>query len=168
MVQDQTKREAIARAVQERFDAPSYETRTRQQAQQETDPSRRRLLRLAADFFADVAQAPVLIIPCLYQVASPNSDPRSLLAGSSIYGAVQNLMLAARAQGLGTVLTTFHAGIEDVLRQQLNLPEEAVPVCVVPVGYPDGQTFGPTTRRPVETVAYWDDWGAVRNRSEAA
>jgi nitroreductase len=75
---------------------------------------------------------------------------------------VQNLMLAARAEGLGTVLTTFNIHIEDVLRREFDLPENAKPVAVIPVGYPDGQRFGPTTRKPVESVTFWDQWGATR------
>jgi nitroreductase len=160
VVQDEAKRTAIARAVQARFAGPGNLERMRQRAAQEQDPTARRMLQGAAHFFADVAKAPVLIIPCLYQVTSPTNDPRSLLAGSSIYGAVQNMMLAARAQGLGTVLTTFQAGIEGVLRREFGLPEDAVPVAVVPVGYPaEGQRFGPTTRKLVQEVAYWDGWG---------
>ena len=160
VARDQAKREAIARAVRERVG-----DRVRQLAEKEEDPSHRRTLLGAAGFFDDVAKAPVLIIPCLYGVTSPSDDPHTLLAGSSIYGAVQNLMLAARAQGLGTVLTTIQPGIDDILRQQFHLPDDAVPACIVPVGYPDGQRFGPTNRRPVETVSYWDDWGAARSRA---
>ena len=164
IVQDRAKREAIADAVRGRFVVEALE-QMRQRAGSEQDPARQRLIRRAADFFANVAQAPVLIIPCLYKVTSPNSDTGSLLAGSSIYGAVQNLMLAARAQGLGTVLTTFQRGIEETLRRELHFPGDAVPVCVVPVGYPDGQRFGPTNRRPVESVTNWDDWGVARART---
>jgi len=55
----------------------------------------------------NVTSAPVLIIACLVALTSPTSDINSLFAGASIDAAVQNLMLAARAQDLGTVLTTF-------------------------------------------------------------
>ena len=165
VVRDQTKREVLAQTVRARFDSGGRLEQMRQRAQKMEDASQRRMLLRAADFFANVAQAPVLIIPCLVGVTSPTADARSLLAGSSIYGAVQNLMLAARAQGLGTVLTTFQASIEDVLRKEFHLPEGAVPVCIVPVGYPDGQRFGPTTRKPPEAVTHWDDWGALKARA---
>ncbi|MSQ13304.1 MAG: nitroreductase family protein [Dehalococcoidia bacterium] len=166
VVREQAKRQAIARAVRALFSTGGGTTRMRERATAERDPSQRRVMLTAADFFDDVAAAPVLIIPCLVGVTSPTTDARSLLAGSSIYGAVQNMMLAARAEGLGTVLTTFQAGIEDMLRREFHLPPEAVPVAVVPVGYPDRQRFGPTTRKPVDTVTYWDDWGATRKRGE--
>jgi len=166
VVRDRGKRESIASAVRASFQARGGGVeQIRQRAECDTDPMRRRMMLTVADFFADVSQAPVLIIPCLVGVTSPTTDARSLLAGSSIYGAVQNMMLAARALGLGTVLTTFQAGIEDFFRREFHLPPESVPVAVVPVGYPDRQRFGPTTRKPVDTVTYWDDWGAARKRA---
>ena len=107
------------------------------------DPSRRLTLRRAVEFFKDAGAAPVIIIPCLVNVSSPTDDPQQLLAGSSIYGAVQNMMLAARAKGIGTVLTTFQPMIDGTLRERLGIPPEAVPTCIVPMGYPDEQRFGP-------------------------
>jgi nitroreductase len=161
VVQDQAKREAIARAVRQYFEEAGSLENMRRDAEQLEDPIRRRMMVGAADFFENVAAAPVLIIPCLVGITSPVTDGMSLLAGSSIYGAVQNMMLAARAQGLGTVLTTFNSFMEDTLRAEFHIPDNAIPTCVVPVGYPDGQRFGPTTRKPPEEVTFWDDWGAT-------
>jgi nitroreductase len=126
--------------------------------------SQRRMRRASVAFRHDVASAPVIIIPCLVNPTSPSKDINSLWAGSSIYGAVQNMMLAARAQGLGTVLTTFNIQLEDFIRREFEIPPEARPVAVIPVGYPDGLNFGPTTRKPVDSVTYWDNWGATRSR----
>jgi nitroreductase len=126
--------------------------------------SRRGDLEDARSFMENVTSAPVLIIACLVALTSPTSDINSLFAGASIYAAVQNLMLAARAQDLGTVLTTFNIWIEDVLRAEFGLPDDAKPVAIIPVGYPDGQRFGPTTRKPVETVTFWESWGSTRQR----
>ena len=159
VVRDEAKRAMIAREVREYARSTDMLEEMSEDMQRTEDPSRKRLLRLAMEFFQDMSGAPVLIIPCLLDIASPVDDSWTLVAGSSIYGAVQNLMLAARAQGLGTVLTTIHPYIEDMLHRELHIPEGAVPVCVVPVGYPDGQRFGPTTRKPAQTVTYWDDWG---------
>jgi nitroreductase len=104
--------------------------------------------------------APVFVVPCLAGVTSP--APEGLLAGSSIYQAVQNLMLAARGLGLGTVMTTFQAGIPE-LREWLKLPENATPAALIPLGYPDAN-FGPVNRKPVEQVTHWETWGAARAR----
>jgi F420 biosynthesis protein FbiB-like protein len=160
VVQDAAKREAIARAIRERMDDPAQ---GRAEAQQ-LDPVRRRMRLASIAFRENVASAPVLIIPCLVAPTSPTRDINHLFAGSSIYAAVQNLMLAARALGLGTVLTTFNIRIEDVIRQEFDVPDDAKPVAVIPVGYPDGQRFGPTTRKPVESVTFWNAWGATRAR----
>ncbi len=165
VVRDDARRAIIAGAVRGYYDASDRWQQLQSNLDRSNDPSHRRTLRRVIDFVGNIAAAPVLIVPCLVGIASPDTDPRSLLSGSSIYGAVQNMMLAARAQGLGTVLTTFHKFIEDKLRAEFHLPENAVPVCVVPVGYPEGQRFGPTTRKPVETVTYWDDWGATAPRT---
>jgi F420 biosynthesis protein FbiB-like protein len=128
-----------------------------------TDPTRRRMRLGSIAFRENVASAPLLIIPCLVRPSSPSSDVNSLFAGSSIYGAVQNLMLAARAQGLGTLMTTFNIAIEPVIRKEFGLPDDAKPVAVIPVGYPaEGEHFGPTSRKPAESVTYWDGWGATR------
>jgi nitroreductase len=121
------------------------------------DKTQRLMLRGARAFFSQLEKAPVLIIPCLYQLASPTQDPTTLTAGSSIYMAVQNLMLSARALGLGTVMTTAHGMIEPTLREATRMPDDAYPVALIPLGYPDAN-FGPTTRKPVSEVLRWNTW----------
>ncbi len=128
-----------------------------EQGQTAADKTQRLMLRGAKRLFTQLDLAPVFIIPCLYQVASPTNDPNSLLAGSSIYEAVQNLLLATRALGLGAVLTTFQAGIEPELRELLALPDDTKPAALIPLGFP-AANFGPTTRRPVEEVLHWERW----------
>ena len=166
VVRDQAKREAVARAVRERLEADGRLQEMRQNAEQLETASRRLSVRRAVELFENLAAAPVLIIPCLIGVTSPVSEARSLFAGSSIYGAVQNLMLAARALGVGTVLTTPNIYVEEMLVKEFHLPENAIPACIIPVGFPDGQRFGPTTRKPAKTVTYWDDWGAAADRRD--
>jgi len=85
-------------------------------------------------------------------------SPEGLLAGSSIYPSIQNLMLAARAEGLGTVLTTPQEGIMELLRTELGIPAEARPVAIIPMGWP-AVNFGPVTRKPVNEFLHWDRWG---------
>jgi F420 biosynthesis protein FbiB-like protein len=162
VVSDLAKRETIAQAVRERMRERMGDPAQGRAEAERMDPTRRRMRLASIAFRENVTSAPVLIIPCLVAPTSPSTDATNLFTGSSIYGAVQNLMLAARAEGLGTVLTTFNIHIEDVLRREFDLPENAKPVAVIPVGYPDGQRFGPTTRKPVESVTFWDQWGATR------
>ncbi|MCC7366317.1 MAG: nitroreductase family protein [Dehalococcoidia bacterium] len=102
-------------------------------------------------------EAPVLIIPCGF-LLDINSG---IASGSSIYPAVQNILLAARALGLGAALTTLHRQDEGAVRELLGIPENAHVACVIPVGWPMGK-FGPVNRKPPEEVTYWDHWGAKR------
>ncbi|MDO8613369.1 MAG: nitroreductase family protein, partial [Dehalococcoidia bacterium] len=80
-----------------------------------------------------------------------------------VYPAVQNLMLAARALGLGATLTTLHRAHEDEVKQLLGIPDGVETMCLIPVGYPEGK-FGPTTRIPAERVTFWEKWGGARER----
>jgi nitroreductase len=107
-------------------------------------------------------EAPVWIFPVLRNAADATS-PR---VGSSIYGAVQHLLLAARAYGLGTSLTTLYGGHEDELRELLGLPQDALTMALIPLGYPAKGRWAEPVRRPVEEVVHWNRWDAVRPRSE--
>ena len=127
------------------------------QGQQVEDKGQRLMMKGAQAFFSSLARAPVIVIPCLYQLASPTPDPTSLEAGSSIYMAVQNLMLSARGLGLGTVMTTAHSLIDQPLRQATGIPDDAHPVALIPLGYPDAN-FGPTNRKPLDEILCWNQW----------
>lgn len=78
--------------------------------------------------------------------------------GSSVIPAVQNLMLAARALGIGSVPTTLHPQVMERVYALLGVPADAEFHLCIPLGYPRGR-FGPTTRRPVGEVTYLDRWG---------
>ena len=121
------------------------------------DRSLRLILKGAREFFQSLERAPALIIPCLHGLSSPTTEPDSLLAGSSIYMAVQNLLLAARAVGLGTVMTTAQGMIDRPLRETLGIPDDAVPAALIPIGFPDAN-FGPTRRKPVADVLRFNAW----------
>jgi len=104
--------------------------------------------------FADV---PVLIMVC-YVNAGTGEPPAGPLRYSSIFPAVQNLMLAARAFGLGTVLTTLHKRHDAEVKELLAIPEDVQTVCLIPLGYA-ARPFGPLRRRPWREVSYFDRWG---------
>jgi len=119
--------------------------------------------------FDHMGEAPILIVPCLKATVFPGAaglpdDVKARmagaarLAGSSIYPAVQNIILACRAFGLGTVLTTIHAFYEDETREILNLPADVLSYALMPVGYPKGK-HGPISRKPLSEVACLDSYG---------
>lgn len=155
VITDDDKRQLLADAIrtsfQQRFGGQ------RPDPEQIEDPVQRRMMRGAFRLFDNFAAAPVLIIPCLLKVQSP--APEGLLAGSSIYPSIQNLMLAARAEGLGTVLTTPQDGIRDLLASEIGIPDEATPVAIIPLGWP-AVPFGPVNRKPVEQFLHWNGWQA--------
>ncbi len=76
----------------------------------------------------------------------------------SIYPCVQNILLAARALGLGASLTTMHQMFEVEMQEHFGVPDEFGIVAVIPIGYPKGR-FGPVSREPVETKTHYERWG---------
>ena len=79
----------------------------------------------------------------------------SRTAGSSIYPAVQNMLLAARALGLGATLTTLYLTFEKEVEAVLGLPADVHSYALLPIGYPMGR-FGPVRRVPVADIVYED------------
>ncbi|GEL23862.1 oxidoreductase [Pseudonocardia sulfidoxydans NBRC 16205] len=120
---------------------------------------------LGAEHLAEhLEDAPVWVFPVLRGAAAA-TDP---MTGASVYGAVQNLCLAARAHGLGTSLTTLYRGHEDELRELLGLPDDALTMALIPIGRPARGRWAQPRRRPVEEVVHWDRWGATRTRDTGA
>ncbi len=105
----------------------------------------------AADHLANhLEEAPVWILPVLLGAAR-STNPR---LGSSIYGAVQQLMLAARAYGIGSTLTTLHTGHEAEVRELLGLPDDALTMALIPLGYPVRGRWAQPKRRPLDEVVF--------------
>jgi nitroreductase len=111
-----------------------------------------RMLAAAEHLAAHIDEAPVWIVPCL-QGATPTRT-----AGSSIYPAVQNMLLAARALGLGATLTTLYLAFEKEVEAALGLPADWHSYALIPIGYPLGR-FGPVRRVALAEVVFEDRWG---------
>ncbi|MGE0824962.1 MAG: nitroreductase family protein [Candidatus Binatia bacterium] len=122
----------------------------------------RGILDAATHLAEHMAEAPVLIIACLKERPMPPQLAAKLsrLSGSSIYPAVQNILLACRALGLGATLTTVASLHEEELKPILKLPDDVMTYALIPIGYPYGK-FGPVTRMSVEEVACLDQWGTA-------
>jgi nitroreductase len=110
------------------------------------------------DHFEDI---PVLVVACLRGSRVP-LVPMPPIANTSYYGSiypsVQNLLLAARAMGLGASLITLPLLSVVHTRRILGLPTAVTPACIVPLGWPRGR-YGPTTRRPVGDVVHLERFG---------
>ena len=70
---------------------------------------------------------------------------------------MQNILLACRALGLGTVITTNHIRCEDELKALLGIPDDVATFALMPIGWPLDE-FGPLTRRPLAEVVHADRW----------
>ena len=111
---------------------------------------------LSAEHLANnIQEAPVWVMAILRNAAE-STNPRT---GSSIYGAVQHLMLAARAHGIGATLTTLYASHEKDVKQLLGIPEDAMTMALIPLGYPSKGRWAEPKRQPVKDIAYKDHWG---------
>jgi nitroreductase len=122
-----------------------------------------------------MGEAPVILIPCALHPVLPAREalPPDIAArwedevayadrirGASIYPAVQNIILACRALGLGTVITTNHIRCEDEVKALLSIPDDVSSFALMPIGWPIDK-FGPLTRRPLAEVVHADRWGAA-------
>ncbi|MBN8926071.1 MAG: nitroreductase family protein [Rhodospirillales bacterium] len=152
----------IAAAVYAARDRPAHLTEAQWQG----------MLRGSAHLWDHMGDAPVLVVPCLRQRDLPArdaldpawrdhyEDERAYLdriRSASIYPAVQNIILACRALGLGTVLTTNHLRVEAELKSLLGIPEDVDTFGLMPIGWPE-RPFGPLIRRPLHEVVHFDRW----------
>lgn len=120
------------------------------------DRSVRLMLKGAKALASGLATAPVLILVCGRMIYPPG-NPDELMIWSACYPAAQNLIVAARALGLGATFTTFQRRAEDVVRKTLDIPDEVRMAALIPIGWPD-RPHGPVSRRPVEEVIHWEGW----------
>jgi nitroreductase len=119
------------------------------------DPKRRKILEAVqwqADHFEEV---PVIVVACLKGWYIPFVHLSATTYFGSVYPAVQNLLLAARAINLGAALTTIPIWNLFAARRVLNLPWNITPCAVIPLGWPMGH-YGPTRRKPVHEVVSFD------------
>ena len=117
----------------------------------------------AGNYLADhFAEMPALLVFCfnpkIMAITDARLDRISVVGGASIYTAVQNTLLACRAEGLGCVLTTLLCADEAAVLELLEIPEPWGTAAAIPIGYPVRGGHGPITRRPVEKLAYLDTW----------
>lgn len=117
-----------------------------------TDP-KSRVLRAMAEHMQVGGNAPGLVLFCV----QPQAGASKLQQGGSIFPAVQNFLLAARAQGLGAAITLWHGMCDDQLRRLVGIPDDWLIATLVTVGWPRGGHRA-VRRKPVSAVAVIDRW----------
>ncbi len=100
----------------------------------------------------EIGEAPAIVLVC--------STQQGAGAMGSVIPAVQNLLLAGRALGVGGTITTLHAVVDERVKAMFEIPSEAQIVYCVPLGYPKG-SFGEVTRKPLEEVVSGERWGTA-------
>ena len=113
------------------------------------------LAGIDASMAAGFGGAPALIVVGVDGASGVH--PRA--AASSIFPAVQNLLLAAAALGYGSALTTLTTLVADQLRALVDLPEDVTPMAVIPLGRP-ARPLGPPRREPIATKAHRERFGS--------
>jgi nitroreductase len=140
-----------------------------------TEQQYERFMASGRHLWNHMGDAPVLLVPCSHRpvLPAPEALPPHIasswedevayaerIRGASIYPAVQNIILACRGLGLGTVVTTNHIRCEGEVKTLLGIPEDVSTWALMPVGWPIDR-FGPLTRRPLHDVVYADRWGGA-------
>lgn len=120
---------------------------------QAADSPKARMARTMQTYVDEFETVPALILPCLVRYRNPTP-----MEGASIYPAVQNLLLGARALGYGGVITGFHGLADAALKDLLGIPAEVFIAATVTLGRPQGG-HGPVRRRPLPELVFGDAWG---------
>lgn len=114
----------------------------------------------SADYLAEhMHEVPAMLIPCMK--GRYENQPSVVQAGAwgSIWPAIWSFMLAARARGLGTSLTTVHLFFEQDAANVLGIPYEKITqTALIPVAYTLGTDFKPAPRQPLDGIVHWDTW----------
>ena len=122
-----------------------------------------RAMRAAWHLATHLHEAPVLLLVCgkrdwPFAVAAEDREGLAPPSHGSTFPAVQNILLACRALGLGATLTTLHQMFEAELCERFGIPHTHGVTAMIPIGYPLGR-FGPVRRRPLREVTHLDHWG---------
>ncbi len=117
----------------------------------------------AGNYLADhLGEAPIICVFCFNPSQMTITDEHlsrpSVVGGGSVYPAVQNLLLAARNEGLGCVLTTLLCKEEEAIRRLLGIPEQWFTCAHIPIGYPVLGGHGKISRKSVEEMIYVDNF----------
>ena len=121
-----------------------------------------RLFESSVYLFEHIAEVPMFVIPCIEgRMENAGPAPQASLY-ASILPATWSFILALRARGLGTVLTTIHVPYEQEVAAVLGLPATLTQAAFLPVAYTVGLEFKQAKRVPGRECTHWDSWGHRR------
>lgn len=164
VVRSPQKKQELAGIYQPEWER--YSEGLRRQVAALEEPAKTKLARTAAagDYLAEhLGEAPAILVFCAnpkeMAITDIKLDRVSMVGGGSVYPAVQNVMLACVAEGLGCTLTTLHCLQEDRVKDVLDVPDDWATVALVPIGYPVGRGHGPISRQAPAALAFADTFG---------
>lgn len=141
---------------------PGYEAHMKDMPAREAESSRK-ALEAGTYLATHMHEAPVICVFCFnpnhITVTDAEQPRQSVVGGGSIYPAVQNLLLAARAEGLGCVLTTLLCMEEASVKTLLGIPDDWHTAAHVPLGYPVLGGHGPINRKSITKMTSTDRFG---------
>jgi nitroreductase len=140
--------EAARRIWSRKRDNDRYDTGSGVQA----DSPKARTARTMQHYVDNFDSVPALVLPCLVRYREPTPSE-----GASVYPAVQNLLLAARALGYGGAFTGFNFMVDAELRELFGIPDQVFLAGTVTLGRPMGK-HGSVRRRPIAELVYENDW----------
>ncbi len=112
-------------------------------------PPGKGVMRSAMRLADEIGDSPVIVLMC-----ATGTGPAQ---AASIIPAAQNMLLAARALGIGGTITTLHPQVDERVNSLFGIPDTAQVVYCIPLGYPRGR-FGPTSRKPQDEVCFYNGW----------
>jgi len=145
-------REVITSAARQTWEVMQEFYRLPTVAEDADDP-KSRVLRAMAEHMHVGGAAPELVLFCV----QPQRGTTEMQQAGSIFPAVQNFLLAARAQGLGAAITLWHGHCEPELRASIGIPDDWKIATLLTVGWPAGGHHA-VSRRPLTTAAVIDQW----------
>ena len=113
-------------------------------------PPGKNSMRSAMRMANEIGDAPVMVLLC--------ATAKGEQAMGSVIPSAQNMLLAARALGVGGTIATLHPVVEERVHEMFGIPGEAQVVYCMPLGYPRGE-FGSVQRKPLTEVCGVDGWG---------
>lgn len=161
LIKDPDKRAKLAELYSRSFEIYSKEQAAAAPKLESSDPRSQRLMKVvnsAVYLSQNMAKVPLFILTCL----EGRVEKAEVLSQASFYGSILpatwSLMLALRAEGLGSAWTTLHLRYEEEAAKVLGIPMSYTQACLLPVAYFTGEDFKPAKRVPVEKLTYLDSW----------
>jgi nitroreductase len=162
VVTDRDKRQALGTLYKQGWDVYLKSISSRLTADSAATMPSRDVLRVyrSAQHLADhMGDVPVLVVPCIAGRTENEGVAEQAGQWGSILPAVWSFMLAARARGLGTCWTTLHLAHEREAAELLGIPyDDVMQTALIPVAHTLGDEFRPGPRRPLDTIAHWEQW----------